>query len=125
MIHPLFVAGAARQMAQSNRAQITSELASHKATTARRKTEQMQFDLEKLFIITEALWTILKDRFGYTEEDLMQLIEDIDLQDGRRDGKKARSADRPKCPDCGRTIIRRQVVCLYCGAEAPQKPFKR
>jgi hypothetical protein len=125
MMSGLFIAGAAQQMARANRAQSAGERASRAASEVRTQNESMQFDIEKLFMITEALWEILKHQHGYTDEQLAQMIQDIDLRDGKLDGKVAKSADRPTCPECGRTIIRNQARCLYCGADAPQQPFGR
>ena len=125
MLHGLFIAGAAQQMARSNRAELAGERASRAAADVRREGESIQFDVEKLFMITEALWSILKDKHGYTDEHLVQMIQDIDLRDGRIDGKVAKSAERPTCPECGRTIVRKQTRCLYCGTVAVQQPFER
>ncbi|MDA0991681.1 MAG: hypothetical protein O3A51_13140 [Verrucomicrobia bacterium] len=125
MIEGLFIAGAAQQMARANRAQLAGERASRVASDVRTQNEGIQFDIEKLFMITEALWTLLKEQNGYTDEQLVQMIQDIDLRDGKLDGKVAKSAERPTCTGCGRTLIRRQAKCLYCGAVTAQQPFER
>lgn len=125
MMEGLFIAGAAQQMARANRAQTAGEMASRTAAEIRTQNESIQFDIEKLFMITEALWEILKYHHGYTDDQLVQMIQDIDLRDGDLDGKVAKSAERPACTQCGRTLIRRQTKCLYCGAPAPQQPFER
>lgn len=121
----LFIAGAAKQMAATNHAQTTGQLAARTASEVRTQNDAIKFDVEKLFMITEALWECLKQQHGYTDESLINMIEEIDLRDGRLDGKVAKSADRPACKDCGRILIRRQARCLYCGAVAVQDPFKR
>lgn len=125
MIDGLFIAGAAQQMARANRAQTAGEAASRTAREVRSQNESIKFDIEKLYMITEAFWEILKYQHGYTDDQLVEMIEDIDLRDGKLDGKVAKSSERPTCALCGRTIIRRQATCLYCGAPAPQKPFER
>ena len=125
MMTGLFIAGAAQQMARANRAQSTGERAARTASDVRTKNESIQFDIEKLFMITEALWEILKHQHGYTDDQLGQMIQDIDLRDGKLDGKVAKSSERPTCTQCGRTIIKKQAKCLYCGEPAPQQPFER
>ncbi len=125
MLEGLFIAGAARQMARAHRAQLAGEMAQRTASDVRTQNESIQFDIEKLFMITEALWEILKHQHGYTDDQLVEMIQDIDLRDGKLDGKVAKSAERPTCPECGRTIMRNQARCLYCGADAPQQPFER
>lgn len=125
MMSGLFIAGAAQQMARANRAQSAGERASRTASDVRAQNDSIQFDVEKLFMITEALWELLKHQHGYTDDQLVQMIQDIDLRDGKLDGKVAKSAERPTCDQCGRTIIKRQAKCLYCGAPAPQQLFER
>ena len=113
-------------MAQANRAATSGEMAARTAAEVRTQNEGIQFDIEKLFMITEVLWECLKKHNGYTDEQLIKMIEEIDLRDGRLDGKVAKITERPTCTECGRTIIQRQSRCLYCGAGAPQNdPFER
>ncbi|MDP6635982.1 MAG: hypothetical protein QGG42_13875 [Phycisphaerae bacterium] len=81
-------------------------------------------DVEKLFMITEALWNILKEKHGYADEDLARMVQDIDLRDGKLDGKVTRQAN-PPCAQCGRTLMGGHPVCLYCGAVSVRGPFER
>lgn len=121
----LFMIGAASRMAASaSHAQSTGERASRLASEVRSQNEAIIRDTERLFMITEALWTILKEQHGYTDEDLIHRVEDIDLRDGKLDGKVARKPS-PPCAQCNRPIIGRHAVCLYCGARTPRGPFDR
>jgi hypothetical protein len=125
MLNALFIAGLAKQMAETDTAKTASQAASRAAAEVQSRNESIQFDIEKLFMITEALWNIFKDQCGYTDEHLIQMIRDIDLCDGKLDGKVAKSTEPRTCTQCSRTIMRNQLRCIYCGAEAPQKPFER
>jgi hypothetical protein len=125
MLTGLFVAGAADQMARANRARTAGEMASRAAAKVRTQNESIQCDVEKLFMITQALWTLLQDQHGYSDEDLIQRVQEIDLQDGKLDGKVAKSKIRPDCPECGRKLMGNRPVCLYCGAEVALDPFER
>ena len=124
MITGLFTAGLTNQMMRSNQAQTTGERAARVATDVRIQNDSITSDIEKLFMITEALWTILKEQHGYTDENLEQMIQDIDLRDGKLDGKVAQQQN-PLCPDCGRTLMGKQTTCLYCGTEVTRDPFER
>ena len=126
MLSSLFISGTAMQIADADHAERTANRAERIASDVRTNNESIQFDIEKLFMITEALWIILKEQHGYDDEHLVHMIRDIDLRDGKLDGKVAKSAERLSCPKCGRSIIRRKARCLYCGAAAPQQqPFER
>ena len=74
MLEGLFIAGSAHRMAQANRAEIAGERASALASAVRTQNEILAADVEKLFLITQALWTILKEEHGYTEEDLLSYV---------------------------------------------------
>jgi hypothetical protein len=85
----------------------------------------MQADVEKLLMITEALWSMLKQEHGYSDDDLIARIHEIDLRDGKLDGKVARDEVKPECPQCGRVLIGKRPVCLYCGTPVALDPFQR
>ena len=63
--------------------------------------------VEKLMMITEALWTIIKETTDYTDEDLIEIMREIDLKDGKLDGKVA-SETPDNCPNCGRVLQKKQ-----------------
>jgi hypothetical protein len=103
-----------------------SESVSPTTTDVRAQNEFIQCDVEKLFMITEALWTILKEKHGCTDAELVQRVQEIDLRDGKLDGKVAKV--KPDCPKCGRKLMGKRPVCLYCGAEVARvdlQPFSR
>ena len=124
MMTGLFVAGVAQQMARADRAETAGEMAAGTAAEIRTQNMTIMRDVEKLFMITESLWTILKEKHGYVDEDLGQMIREIDLRDGRLDGKVARQQN-PLCPQCARTLMGKHPVCLYCGTAVVRDPFER
>jgi len=81
-------------------------------------------NMEKLFMVTEALWTILKDEHGYDDELLLRMVAEIDLRDGKIDGRVA-IAETPLCGKCNRPLGRSQNACLYCGEQTGFDPFGR
>jgi hypothetical protein len=101
-----------------------AEIARSDARRADRRSEALELDVERLLMISEALWTMLKEKHGYTDETLEQRIMDIDLRDGKLDG---RVADSPpgKCPKCDRPLMKRRPRCLYCGETVGIEAFER
>ena len=78
-----------------------------------RQVDTLQKRLDRLHLITQALWELLRERLGLNDEDLMKLIEEIDLRDGVKNGKVARQP--VMCPDCKKPASMRTDICLYCG----------
>ncbi|MGC3991856.1 MAG: hypothetical protein QM796_19610 [Chthoniobacteraceae bacterium] len=98
--------------------------ASPKAPEVGSSIEEMKGQIERLLLITEALWKILKEQHGYQDEELIKQITLIDLADGALDGRKAPSPPG-KCPHCQRTLIKHRPRCLYCGELVASDPFQR
>ena len=114
-------------MAAASQASAASSAARHAASAAsdaRSTAHLVEADVERLFMITEALWTILKEERGYSDDDLMARIEEIDMRDGKLDGRVA-AEPKPECPECGRVLIGHHPLCLYCGTAIQREPFER
>ncbi len=79
------------------------------------RTEELNFHVNKLTLACLALWSLMKDSGQFTENTLLERIRQIDLMDGKLDGKIGRKVKR--CAKCGRVMSRRHGRCLYCGAK--------
>jgi hypothetical protein len=102
----------------------TAQSARVDARRADSRAEALELDVERLLMISEALWTILKEKHGYSDDDLRQRIMDIDLRDGKLDGRLADSAPG-KCPQCERPLMKRRPRCMYCGEIVGVAAFER
>jgi ribosomal protein L32 len=122
MMEGLFLAGAARQHARATEAQLQAQTASISVAEARRQNEALIADVDKLFMVAQALWEILKTEHGYTDELLANKVTEIDMRDGKLDGKAAKK-ERPACPSCGRKMGR-HPVCVWCGTATIRDPFE-
>ena len=89
MFYPSLIGSAVANSAQAGAARVTAQDAQRKAASAEEKVEVIKSDIERLLMITEALWMILKKEGGYADADLTSLITEIDLRDGRLDGHVA------------------------------------
>ena len=88
------------------------------------KIAHLEGQIERLMLITEALWTLLKEKHGYDEQELLRRVVQLDMKDGRLDGRVAVSPPEP-CPKCQRTVSRRSVRCMFCGEPILFDPFAR
>jgi hypothetical protein len=91
-----------------------SEEALNRARDATEETRDLRAQIERLQMICEGMWSILKERVGATEQQLLDLIEEIDLRDGKLDGRSSKAP--VKCARCQRVVSVRTNACLYCGA---------
>lgn len=91
---------------------------------ANRAFEGVEHDIERLLMITEALWKILQEEHGYDDERLIAKVMEIDLEDGRLDGRVKRTGPQ-QCGSCGRALSSRHLKCIYCGTVALRDPFDR
>lgn len=107
---------------------ITSELAgldaTHDARAALTNTEIMASKLERLLMITEALWTFIKKEHNKTDSDLIRMVAEIDARDGRIDGRVAAEPPIP-CSACNRITTKHRPKCIFCGKPHIAPPFHR
>ena len=92
--------------------------AARRATTS---VEELESRLDRSMLACEAMWSLLRDKLGLGEEDLVNRINAIDLADGQLDGKVRKTP--VTCPKCNRTISRRLPRCMYCGQPIVHDPF--
>ena len=94
------------------------------ARSAKTEVEDLRRDVERLLLITEAFWRIASEKLNCTDAELVQRIQDIDLEDGKLDGRKAATPAR-ECPHCQRPLIKHLPTCMYCGKPVEFRPFDR
>lgn len=91
------------------------------ARSLSQRVEELEARLSRSLLACEAMWTLLRDKLGVSEEEFLERINEIDLSDGKLDGKVRRTA--VACPQCKRTISRRFPHCMYCGQPIAHEPF--
>lgn len=70
--------------------------------------------VESLFMISMAMAKLLDERGVFSEQELEAKVREVDLSDGRLDGKVR--LEPKSCPKCKRAVAARRRFCLYCGA---------
>lgn len=105
-------------------AQEAAARAQAQAEHAREEAEWIRADIERLLMITEALWQIVREQHGLTDDELFRRVVEIDLRDGRVDGRVAPQPP-PPCPHCGRPLPKRRPVCIFCGKPVKTDVFQR
>ncbi|MBI9018613.1 MAG: hypothetical protein JEZ07_15275 [Phycisphaerae bacterium] len=93
------------------------------ANRLERQVKQLEANLAKSLLINEALWELMRDKMGITEQQLNDKLYEVDMRDGVLDGKNQRN-QAANCPKCNRKVSPRHSACIYCGQEMEQSVFK-
>jgi hypothetical protein len=104
-----------RQSYDIANARSAADQSAHQAQRARDSIRQLEERVDKLALLNMALWTLLKENTNLTDEDLSKRVQDLDLSDGKLDGRIRGGVTN--CPQCDRTLSQRHNRCLYCGYE--------
>jgi len=102
----------------------------HAAQDARATARDAQYRIEAItrwadqsLMLCEAIWTLASEKLGLTDDDLVARINEIDMRDGKLDGRVHTAPDA--CAKCGRTSAKRFDRCMYCGEPRGKKPLSR
>jgi len=96
--------------------------ANARITRATDRISELQDQLDRLLLITESMWFVLKDKLQLDDAVLMDMMKRVDMQDGKLDGKATAKAQT--CPNCNHTISARTGRCFYCGTQSTKaSPF--
>jgi hypothetical protein len=86
---------------------------------------ELENSLQRLLLINHALWELLRDHVGLTPKQLLDKVNEIDLRDGKLDGRESLPPTQRECSKCGRILSRRHQSCIYCGEPTPDHdPFE-
>jgi hypothetical protein len=112
-----------QQFAGIKDAQKSADSARQLADSATSDQQNLEARYERLSLVCQAMWKILRDSAGVTNEQLLAAIRELDLSDGALDGKVAPTVK--KCSACHRVMNPRHNKCIYCGEEAlSDSPFE-
>jgi hypothetical protein len=102
---------------QIDKARSAAELASNKVDGLIARKDNTKQELEELTLACQAMWELLRDHLGFTDDHLKAKILEIDARDGVVDGKIG--AEVIDCPHCGQKASTTKPNCMYCGHRLP------
>ena len=103
------------QQRQIYRANSAAARAGHKADRVNFAIDQLEDKVDSLALVCQSMWELLSESIPDAERRLADRIAEVDLRDGKQDGKLGRVETH--CPSCGRSLHKRHRRCLYCGEE--------
>lgn len=95
-------------------ASATADQAKSKAERQAHEINSLRRQVERMALANQAIWEMLREIHGVTDKDLFQRMEEIDLRDGRADGKMGAAV--LDCAGCGRKTNSTRRHCIFCGA---------
>ena len=96
-------------------AESAADQSAHKAERVQQNLEDLQERIDKLALLNYALWSLLQEKLGVDESELLARVEELDLKDGKLDGRMTGGVIN--CPHCQRPLSKRHRKCLYCSYE--------
>ena len=111
-----------RREIEAQAARSAGKIETRKPLGFQQEVRMLEANLAKALMIAEALWELVRDKLGLTEEDLNDKLYAIDMRDGQLDGKNERAV--AECPQCRRNVSRRHPACLYCGTLIDDSVFR-
>jgi hypothetical protein len=106
------------QQQQIGEAKQDAANAKHRARDAQDLFLQMDKRVNRLSLLCQAMWEMLRERAEFTEDQLAAKVLEVDLRDGRNDN--CITTQIRDCPSCGRKTNSKRAVCVICGAELPK-----
>ncbi|MCE9532225.1 MAG: hypothetical protein K8T89_14065 [Planctomycetes bacterium] len=97
-----------------SQAEVNSGAARREIQDHHARLRDLEQQLERVTLVSQALWELLRDRSGITEDQLVDKITEVDLRDGTKDNRL--SPRVVACPKCERNITTRHQRCIYCGS---------
>ena len=109
-----FVLGySAGQRTASRAASLARSAAVGDATIHTNRIEDANERIDRLAMIVRAMWALLEEG-GYTAEQLVAKLEELDIADGELDGKVSEQV--VDCPSCDSKVAPGLRNCQFCGA---------
>jgi len=105
---------------ETNRATDAAAMsAKHNAARNRDEIRRLERQVDRMALANQALWELLKEWGGFTDEHILARMEEIDARDGKVDEQMGITIYT--CPGCGRKTNTTRDACIFCGQELPNR----
>lgn len=93
-------------------AQKEAQKATEKTIDLSSGADTLKRRLDVMALANQALFEILQSRLDISEEEVIMRMAEIDLRDGKKDGKI--SPRVVSCARCGRKVSTARLRCMFC-----------
>lgn len=91
-----------------------AERATEKSTRLEHEVGQLRRRVERLSLMSQALWELIRETTDLSDEDIEKKTLEIDERGDAADGRI--TPELLACPECDRCVTSNHESCLYCGA---------
>jgi len=71
-------------------------------------------------LLIQTLIGVLLEKGLCTKEEFLELLDAVDMLDGKRDGKLADASNGVECGSCGTKNVSGKPTCVWCGKPLPE-----
>ncbi|MBX3475037.1 MAG: hypothetical protein KF754_11690 [Planctomycetes bacterium] len=103
---------------ESSRNATAAESAANRAESA---LMRMEDTIQRQALIIRSLLEVCARKQLFDEKEFRDIVNEIDLSDGRLDGKYKPAAGPRNCPECGKINGKSAITCMYCSAHLPDR----
>ena len=82
-----------------------------KSSGNRSSISELQDQVDHLSLVCQAMCELMAE-IGFNKDMMVAKIQEIDLRDGKLDGKLSKTHN---CDKCERALSPRHLKCMYCG----------
>ena len=83
------------------------------------KDNELDERIDRLLLLVEAMWSLMREQ-GFSDEDLMAKLVELDEADGVADGRRTRQPS--VCRKCGSKVAASLSACQFCGQALTSEP---
>lgn len=76
---------------------------------------QLEQDMGRALLVIQTLLRICQEKGLFQRDEFLARLHQIDLEDGKLDGRLKRERAPLYCPHCGKTNNHAATTCMYCG----------
>lgn len=103
-----------QQHAQIQEANANAQVAKARADGVQTTLSLLTRRVDRLSLTCQAMWELLRDKHGVSEEELNAKLLEVDLRDGTTDGRMQMAV--VDCPKCQAKTNTKRSTCVMCGA---------
>lgn len=104
-----------------DRVRLNEDANEHRHRRSRDEISELQERIDRLLVLNEAIWQLVAEQTGLTDQDLQERLATLDASDGVIDGRRQ---PVPTVCSCGAKVSPKAACCVFCGLPAPERsPF--